>query len=79
MPWLDVIWTRENRRHIGEHGIKAREVEEVLREPSSEGVSRTSGMPVVFGYTKGGRWLCVVYARIDEITVYPITAYEVED
>jgi hypothetical protein len=39
--------------------------------------SRPSGRPVIFGDTRAGRHLMVVYEEIDTDTVYPVTAYEV--
>jgi hypothetical protein len=41
--------------------------------------SRTSGRPIAFGYTSDGRYICVVYEEVDEHTLYPVTAFEVED
>jgi hypothetical protein len=32
---------------------------------------------IVTGYTEDGRLIFVVYEEIDEVTVYPVTAYEV--
>jgi hypothetical protein len=32
----------------------------------------------VTGYTPDGRLIWVVYEEIDDVTVYPVTAYEVE-
>jgi len=31
----------------------------------------------VTGYTTDGRLILVVYEEIDDVTVYPVTAYEV--
>jgi hypothetical protein len=33
---------------------------------------------VVFGYTTDGRQVAVVYEQLDDTTVYPVTAYEIE-
>lgn len=42
--------------HIEEHGISQHEVEEVLLDPNSETVfSRSSGLPITFGYTSDDR------------------------
>jgi hypothetical protein len=51
---------------------------EVLTDPVSDGVSRSSGRPMVFGFTRTGKSIAVVYEQVDEETVYPVTAYEVE-
>ena len=41
-------------------------------------VSESTERPIVFGYTAAGRRIAVVYEVVDSITVYPITAYDVE-
>lgn len=41
--------------------------------------SSTTGRPIAFGFTPTGRKLAVMYELIDPITVYPITAYDVEN
>jgi hypothetical protein len=63
---------------IEKHGISKDEVVEVLRDPLSESVSRSSGRPIAFGITSTGKSIGVVYDQIDDDTVYPVTAYEVE-
>lgn len=55
------------------------EVEHVLANPIESDVSESSGRPIVFGYTAADRFLAVVYEQIDDCTVYPITAFEIED
>ncbi|MDA1016891.1 MAG: hypothetical protein O3A00_20840 [Planctomycetota bacterium] len=42
-------------------------------------MSRSSGLPIVFGFTPDGRYIMVVYEQIDDITIYPVTAYDVEE
>jgi uncharacterized DUF497 family protein len=78
MAWVEVLWTDANRRHIAEHGIHVAEVEHVLRHPLQTTVSRTTGRPVAVGLTPAGRGVLVVYDWLDDVTVYPITAYDVE-
>jgi hypothetical protein len=48
-------------------------------DPSDKTISRTSGRPVVTGYTPDGRIILVVYEQLDDVTVYPVTAYELDD
>ena len=82
MPWCEVIWNYEpggNVEHIAEHGITPDEVEAVLFDPLEITTSRTSGRPVATGYVDDGRLIFVVYEQIDDVTVYPVTAYEVTD
>lgn len=82
MPWYDIIWNHEpggNVEHIADHGITTAEVEAVICDPLETTTSRSSGRPVATGYTADGRLLLVIYEQIDDVTVYPVTAYEVED
>lgn len=83
MPHWEIIWDLDddpdgNVAHIDEYGITKDEAEEVLRDPLSESVSRSSGSPIAFGFTSTGKSIAVVYELVDDETVYPVTAYEVE-
>ena len=80
MPWYEVIWNYEpdgNVEHIAEHGLTPEDVEAVIYNPLETTTSRSSGRPVVAGYTPDGRLIYVIYEEIDDATVYPVTAYEV--
>jgi uncharacterized DUF497 family protein len=66
-----------NVQHCAEHGVTKEEVEEVFQSAMDEDTSRSSGRPVVFGETRMGRHLMVVYQEIETNTVYPVTAYDV--
>jgi uncharacterized DUF497 family protein len=79
MPWIDVIWTEENEAHVAEHGFSRADVQCVLRHRMSTITSRSSRRPIAVGDTPDGRRIAVVYEQIDAISVYPITAYLVED
>ena len=50
-----------------------------VRALVAEAVSRSSGLPCVFGRTPDGTFIIVVYELIDEDTIYPVTAYEVPE
>jgi hypothetical protein len=83
MGFSKAIWDLDddpdgNVQHIAEHDITKEEVEEVLEAPEGIESSRSSGWPIAFGETSTGRIIAVVYEEIDEDTVYPVTAYEVE-
>jgi uncharacterized DUF497 family protein len=80
--WRQIIWNDEpdgNVAHIEEHGLTVDDVESVLAEPESEGVSRSSGLPCAFGHVPDGRYIIVVYETVDADTIYPVTAYEVPE
>jgi len=83
MGYFKAIWDLDedlegNVQHIAEHDITKEEVEEVLENPHGIETSRSSGQPIAFGETTTGRLIAVIYEEIDEDTVYPVTAYEVE-
>jgi hypothetical protein len=73
---MKAIWNG-NIEHIEEHDLTVEDVEHVLNNYESTGVSRSSGLPCVFGYTPSDVYIIVIYEDIDEDTVYPVTAYEV--
>lgn len=80
MPYYDIIWNPEpggNVDHIAEHDLTPDEVEAVLLQPLARDISRSSGRPMVYGFTPAGRYIVVVYEEIDDRTWYPVTAYEV--
>ncbi len=45
--------------------------------PDSVGESQSSGRPMLFGYTSSGKYLVCVYEMVDQDTILPVTAYEV--
>ena len=82
MPHFDFIWelTEDgNVAHIAEHGLTPDDVEPIVLNPDRVAVSHSSGRPIAFGETPDGRYVAIVYEQIDECTVYPITAFELED
>jgi len=63
MPYFEIIWNEEsggNLEHIAEHGLTPEDVEEVIFNPVDRDVSRSSGLPIVFGFTPDGRFIMVV-------------------
>jgi hypothetical protein len=84
VDYLSIVWDldddpRGNVYHVAEHGLTTDEVEEVLRNPEREETSQSSGRPIAFGETASGRYIAVIYDRVDRDTIYPVTAYEVSD
>jgi uncharacterized DUF497 family protein len=77
--WDDPDDPEGNVQHIAEHGLSIEDVEEVLLNPTSEGVSASSGRPCVWGYTLEQAYIIAVYDRIDADTVRVVTAYEVPE
>lgn len=78
MPWSQIIWDPTpggNVEHVEEHDLTTDEVDQVLLLPDSVDFSSSSDRPCVFGYTPDGRY----YEEVDEDTVIPVTAYEVDE
>jgi hypothetical protein len=79
MAYSDFIWTDDIVEHLAEHGISQDDFEAVVCNPVSKGLSRSSSLPAVWGYTHDGRYIIAVFEEIDDITVLPVTAYEVPE
>jgi len=82
MPWKEIVWSHEedgNVDHIAENGLSIGDVEYVVMNAERYGKSRASGRPILFGYTERGDYICVVYEEVDDVTIYPVTAYILED
>ena len=79
MPYYFFLWDEKNIRHVAEHGVTTEEFEEVVQAPQGVEASRSSGLPVAFGYTADGRFLACVYEKLDDDTIYPVTAYEPDE
>jgi hypothetical protein len=62
---------------LAEHGVTPEEFETVICDPESVDRSRSSARLVAFGEVQG-RFLACVYEMMDNDTVLPVTAYEVE-
>lgn len=79
MPFWFCLWDDENVQHLAEHGVTPEEFEEIVADPDSQSTSRTTGRPIAFGFTSAGRYLACVFEMVDEVTIYPITAYDPEE
>ena len=84
MYYTSILWDSEddpdgNVQHIAEHDLDIEDVEWVLGSPNTEGKSKSSGLPAVWGYTAEGIYIIVVYQKIDVDTIRVVTAYEVPE
>ena len=82
MRYDTIIWDMDddpdgNVQHCADHDISVAEVEDVIEDAIEKDFSRSSNRPVVFGNTRTGRHLMVVFDEIDAHTIYPVTACEV--
>jgi uncharacterized DUF497 family protein len=79
--WYDFIGNYGpggNVEHVAEHGLTTDDVEAVICNPLEQKISRSSGRPMATGYAADGRLIVVVYEEMDDTTVYPVTAYEID-
>ena len=79
MPYFDFLWTDEIVAHLAEHGVSKEDFEEVVSNPRKLGVSRSTGRPCCWGETADGRELFCVYELLDDLTIIPVTAYELSN
>ncbi len=79
MPYFDFLWTDEIVEHLAEHGVDRDDFEYVVSNPRRMSVSRSTGRPCCWGSTNDGRWLFCVYEHLDDLTIVPVTSYEVPD
>ena len=81
MPWYDFIWNPEaggNAAHIAEHGISIEDADLIVCRPLATGLTRATGRPMATGFTADHRRIVVIYEVIDPVTVFVITAFEVD-
>ncbi len=79
MAFFEFIWADPVLEKLAERDISPHDVEEIIAKPDGQDVSRSTGLPVAFGALADGRFIIVVYRWIDQVTVQPITAYEVPE
>ena len=79
MPFYFFAWDDEAEAHLAEHGVSIADFEAILSAPHAEGMSRSSGLPITFGWTSDGRYLACVYELVDDETIRPVTAFEIEE
>ena len=79
MPYFDFLWTDEIIEHIAEHGVSQDDFECVVSQPELQIASHSSGRPAALGHTEDGRFIIAIYELIDDMTVVPVTAYEIDE
>ena len=79
MPHFFFLWNDELAEYIAQHGVDQDEFEEVVLNATQIKRSRSSGRSIVFGPTSTGKFLACVFKYLDDDTVIPVTANEVDD
>jgi uncharacterized DUF497 family protein len=80
MPFYFFHWDDELVEYIDLHGITTADFESVVMNASQEQLdfSRSTGKDIAFGSTADGRHIVCIFEWLDDFTIIPITAYEVE-
>jgi hypothetical protein len=79
VAYYEFHWTDEVVEHLEEQGVSQDDFEYVFSKPTSKGYSRSSGLPAVWVYTEDGRYILAVFEELDDVTILPVTAYEVPE
>ena len=81
LPEYFIIWTTEIIDHLADNAVSQDDFEYVVlgASVSQEERSRSSENTCCFGYAEDGRHLCCVYEKVDETTIVPVTAFEVDN
>ena len=81
MAWYRYYWSNEpcgNIQKVEEHGLSIDDFEFVFENCESEELSRSSHRLIRFGYTADGCYIAAVFEWDEvDVTVIPVTAYEV--
>jgi hypothetical protein len=78
MPYYTFVWNDEIIAHLAEHGVSPDDFEAAVSNPGRVSVSRSTGRPCCWGDLPDGRRLFCVYEFLDDLTILPVTAYEVQ-
>ena len=78
MPFYLFLWTPEIVEHLAQHVVSIDEFESIVQNPDSSGISRSSSRPFAVGQTEDGRTLLCVYEFVDDTTIEPVTAYDID-
>lgn len=66
---------RGNVQHVAQHGLTIDDVESAVAGATEVIESRSTGLPMLFGPAVDGQEIAVVFERIDDVLIYPVTAY----
>jgi hypothetical protein len=78
MPFYFFVWDNATIQHLAEHDVTPDQFESIICDPESVGVSCSTGRPAASGVADDGRLILCVYEFLDDSTILPITAFEVE-
>ena len=81
MTDFEFMWDEQpggNVEHLADHGLTPEDVVCAIETAIRHDVSRSSGRPIVYGFTPDDRYIVVIYEEITVRTLYVITAYAID-
>lgn len=78
MPFYFFQWDDDLIDYLAQHGVSVEDFQYVVSNSWHSIRSKSSQRHIRFGFTTDGRYLACVFEWIDEDTILPITAYEVD-
>ena len=78
MPYFAFRWTDEAIEHLALNGVAQQEFEDAVLNGNQILRSRSSDRPCVIGRTRAGRRLMAEFEILDDVTIEPVTAYDIE-
>lgn len=80
MPFYIFFWTPDREEKLRQHGVSQEDFEGIVQDPEEIERSRSSKRLIAFGEDSEGRYLACVYVLDDDdLMIFPITAYPIED
>jgi hypothetical protein len=79
MPFYFFQWTDIAVEHIAQNGLTVEEFQDVVLAAKKIDRSESTGRDMTYGVTRDGRTIVCIYEWLDKDTVFPVTAFEIED
>lgn len=79
MPHFEFIWTDGNIEHLADNGLEPEDAEAAMAKPDSKFESESSGRLGIRGRSVHGRRIAVIDEPVDELTVFVVTAYVIDN
>ncbi|QEG38006.1 hypothetical protein [Bythopirellula goksoeyrii] len=78
MPYYFFHWNDQLVEYLDLHDISITDFQNIVMGAHRIAISKSTGREICFGWSADGRYVACVYEWIDDDTILPITAYEVE-
>lgn len=79
MRFLQIIVTERVAEKLALFDLTADEAARIVNEPMDVAVSRSSGLPLAFGYSDDGRYFAIPHKVIDRDTAQIVSGFPVPE